>query len=226
MTLRAPRFIHQHRFDLSADALLLSSGLFSLACSVSLTIAWLAGSFDHAGSSASTEPSGALAALGTIVLAVGVVVGPALAWHLHGRQLHWRLLIAVPAMLPVTLAIGLLGKGLAGLFDLLLSPFTDSEFGGAICVLVLVSIMYMTVLWHAIRDAMAPAGDPPMLERLRLLSLTSLVVLAFVVAGGAALGHGEVGEALIFAMVMGLAALIVTVVSAWIDDRMATAPVA
>lgn len=225
--MRAPRFIHQHKFDLAADALLLSSGLFALVGSFSITVVWLVGGFDRGTSvTPPTMSSGLLPGVGTVLLIAGVVVGPALAWHLHGRRLHWRLLLAIPALLPVASGLGFVGMMLARFFDLLLSPFTDSEFAGAICVLVLVSILYLTVLSHAIRDAMAPAGDPPMLERLRLLCLTSLVVLAFVVAGGVAAGFAEIGEALIFAMVMGFAALIVTVVTAWVDDRMTKRPVA
>lgn len=218
--MRAPRFMHQHKFDLAADALLISSGLFALAGSAVLIIVWLFGGFQD-GSTANgpdlISDSWLAAALSVLATLVGVVGGPALAWRLHGYRLHPRLIIATLATPISILVVGLLAPVLSGVFQWLLTPFTDWEFAGAVALLVVVSIPYGIVLLHAARDAMAPAGDPPMLERMRLLSLTALLVLLFVVAGAIAIDRAEVAEALIFTMGIGLGAISTTIAAAYLE---------
>ena len=53
--MRAPRFMHQHKFDLAADALLISSGLFALAGSAVLIVVWLFGGFQDASTANSPD---------------------------------------------------------------------------------------------------------------------------------------------------------------------------
>lgn len=225
--MRAPRFIHQHKFDLVADALLITSGLFALMCSVAVTVAWLFGGLTDP--SAANSPSStlevAMGALTSLALIGGVIGGPAWAWHLHGRRLRWRLLLAIPAAAAAFFVIALVAPLLSKLFDALLSPFTDFEYRGGIMLLTVVSLGYLTVLIHAVRDAMAPAGDPPLLERLRLLSLTSLLLLVFVVAGAMALGYGgAIGEALIFTMLVGIIAGATTIAATFLDPAPTVTP--
>lgn len=223
--MRAPRFIHQHKFDLIADALLLTSGLFALVCSLAVTVTWLFGGLaDPASTSPGSALEIALGLLTSVALVVGVIGGPAWAWHLHGRRLHWKLLLAVPVAGAAFFVIALAAPLLSTFFDAVLSPITDTEYRGAVMLLVVVSLGYITVLVHAMRDAMAPAGDPPMLERLRLLSLTALLLEVFVVAGAMALGYGaEIGEALIFTMLVGIIAAVTTAAAGYFDNDTAGA---
>lgn len=221
--MRAPRFIHQHKFDLAADALLLASGLFALACSLSLLVVWIFGGFLPAsgpGTQDVISDSPVAFGLGFLTLLAGTAAGPALTWWLHGRTFSWRLLLAFPLAAPVMVAFAVVMPLLATVLDKLLSLFTDWEYAGPVAVLALVAIAYSIIFVHAMRDAMAPAGDPPLLERMRLLSLVFLAVLAMVVAGAAALGYYEIGEALIFAMVMGFSASIVTAMADLVDRKL------
>jgi hypothetical protein len=220
--MRAPRFIHQHKFDLFADALLITSGLFALVCSIALTLVWLFGGFANQSGELGPDSTvdAMVGALTSLAVIGGVLGGPAWAWHLHGRRLQWKLLLAVPAAAAAFFAIALGAPVLSMLFDIPLSLVSDSENRGGAALLVLVSIGYLTVLVHAMRDAMAPAGDPPMLERLRLLSFTALLLLVFVTAGAMALGYGaEIGEALIFTMLVGIIAGATTVAATYIDPH-------
>lgn len=225
--MRAPRFIHQHKFDLAADALLLASGLFALTCSVSLLIVWIFGGFlpeSGPGDQDVISDTPVAFGLGFITMLAGAVAGPALSWWLHGRTFHWRLLLAFPLSVPVLAVPAIAAPLLATGFQWLLSPVTDWEFAGPMTLLALLTILYGIALVHAMRDAMAPAGDPPLLERLRLLSLVFLAALALVVAGAAAMGYYEIGEALVFAMVMGFSAAIVTAVADLVDHRLGGTP--
>ncbi len=214
--MRAPRFIHQHKFDLAADALLLASGLFALVASIGITLLWVTGDIpDDVSESASVLSQ----LLSLLMLVIGAFVGPALAWRLHGRRLRARLLFAPFLSILAVSGLMILLSFVASLVHWLLSPLTAWEFTGAIVILVVTSTLFIGILWHAMRDAMAPAGDPPQLELLRLLSLLGLVVLAFVVAGAAALGYGGgIAEALIFAMLMGFAGSMTTVFGNRLDD--------
>lgn len=223
--MRAPRFIHQHKFDLAADALLLSSGLFAITCSLTLLVVWLLGGFlpeSGPGTTDTISDTPLAMGLGFLTMLAGTVVGPALAWWLHGRTFRWRLLLALPLAVAVMSVLAMVMPLLATVFELVLSPVTDWEFAGPVATLAVVTVLYGVVMVHAMRDAMAPAGDPPMLERMRLLSLVFLAVLALVVAGAAAMGYYEIGEALIFAMAMGFAAAAVTGLADVVDRRLGT----
>lgn len=218
--MRAPRFIHQHKFDLAADALLISSGLFALVTSIGLTLLWVTGHLPTTENSPidDTSESPLAALLSLLMVGAGLIVGPALAWRYHGHALRIRLLAApIAASIGVSVVVIVLSLVASGL-QYLLNPLSAEEFTGAIVVLTLVSLLYLGALWHAVRDAMAPAGDPPQLERLRLLALSSLLVLVFVIAGAAALGYGGgIAEALIFAMLMGFIAAGATMVASAIE---------
>lgn len=227
--MRAPRFIHQHKFDLVADSLLLSSGLFALVCSVAVTLTWLFGGLPDPATGTTTASllGVVLALLTSLAMVAGTFGGPLWAWHLHGRRLRWKLLLAVPAAAVSVFVIVVVAPLLSSVFDLVLTPFTDAEYRGAVMLLVIVSLGFITVLVHAARDAMAPAGDPPMLERLRLLSLTALLLETFVVAGAIALGYGtEIGEALIFTMVVGIIAAVTTTAATLLDPAPTPTPTA
>lgn len=217
--MRAPRFIHQHRFDLAADALLISSGLFSLVASVGLTLMWVTGGFQPgsaADAALSDTPLAVLVSL--LMLGAGTLLGPLLAWRLHGHALHWRHLIALVGGPAVLAVVSSLVPLLATVFHWLLRPLTDNEFVGPLAVGVLFAIPYCMLLLHAWRDAMAPAGDPPALERMRMLSILGLLLLVLVVAGALALGlSGEIGEAFAFAMIMGFSGAAIVLVAAAID---------
>ncbi len=214
--MRAPRFIHQHKFDLAADALLLSSGLFALVASVGLTLMWVTGHLPTSENLSVDDPTetplGVILTL--LMMLVGLLVGPALAWRNHGHALRWRLLIApILASVAAGVIIIVLSFIASGL-QYLLTPRSAGNFTGAIVILAIAALLFVGIMWHAVRDAMAPAGDPPQLERLRLLSLSGLVVLTFVVAGAGALSYGGgISEALIFAMLMGFIAAAATMVA-------------
>lgn len=221
--MRAPRFIHQHRFDLAADAVLLSSGLYALACAIGLTIWWVSFGLPTdatmlAGTESSLIENIVSVVLALLMVSMGTVIGPALAWRLHGRAWHWRLLLAAVAAPVLFGAVTATFPLLASVFAFLLRPFTTAEFAGGLVLLVLLAAVYLVILAHAARDAMAPAGDPPLLERLRLLSLTGLLLLALVVGGALMLGYsGELGDALIFAMLVGFSAAAVVLVATALD---------
>jgi hypothetical protein len=218
--MRAPRFIHQHKFDLAADALLISSGLFALATSIGLTLLWVSGHLPVTEDSPIDDSTTSVfaALLSLFMLLVGLIIGPALAWTNHGHVLRWRLIVAPFAAAFVVSMIVIVLSFLASGIQYLLTPVAAEEFTGAVVVLVVVALLFVGVLWHAVRDAMAPAGDPPQLERLRLLSLSGLVVLVFVVAGATALGYaGGIAEALIFAMLMGFIAAAATMAASAIE---------
>lgn len=219
IAMRAPRLIHQHKFDLAADALLLSSGTFALTASLGLTLFWLSGGFD-AGSAADQAMSDSplAVAVSLLMLAAGLIVGPALAWRLHGHAFKPKLMLAFLGGPAVVYALALPAAGLAWLLQQVLGRFIDFEFAGAISLLVIIGVLYLAVLVHAARDAAAPAGDPPALERMRLLSLLGLLLLVFVVAGALAMeANGEMGDAIIFAMLMGFSGSATVSVAAWLD---------
>jgi len=204
----------------------LASGLFAATCSLSLLVVWLFGGFlpeSGPGTEDVISDTPAAAGLGALMLLAGIVAGPALSWWLHGRSFRWRLLLAIPFGAAVLAAFASLAPLIATLLETVLAPVTDWEYAGAVALLVVLTGLYGAVFVHAMRDAMAPAGDPPLLERMRLLSLVFMAVLALVVAGAAAMGYYEIGEALIFAMVMGFSAAIITAVADLVDHRLGAA---
>lgn len=221
--MRAPRFIHQHRFDLAADAILLASGLYAAVTSLGLTVWWVTGSLPTTNTDLGTRSStGAvgvvISVFSSLMIIAGAVVGPALAWRLHGHALRWRHAVGLFATPLLIAVLGIVLPLLSGILGLLAKPFTSNEYAGPIGTAIVFSVLYVALLVHAARDAMAPAGDPPLLERLRLLSLTALVVLALVVAGALALGYAsQIGEALIFAELFGFTAATAVLIAALVD---------
>jgi hypothetical protein len=194
-------FFTRERMGLVGDALLMTAAAYGVIMGLAALLVTPTGT---------PEPGREWATALASLLLMGVVVAmPVLVWLMHGRRLSG---MAVLGGLVGAFATGFVFMGLAALSAVLaviVSPFTDSDFGGPIAMLVLVSAAFVgLVLWlaaGAIRDLATGRRSHVGIDILRLISLAILVAFSVGVAMWTA-DHpgGESGEALVIAMLAGL----------------------
>lgn len=201
------REVVRERLDLAGDALVVTSGLFAwLAC---IMVAMTMAGWDML--AAEAGGAGALGILASVLSLVmmfaGAVGGPVLVWWLHGRKASWLALLGAVVAAPlVVLTAAVLAPALSAVLGLLLKPLTDWEFAGAVALLVLLAICYVTAIVRTM-FAHRPAGERRQLLHLRWISAGGMVVLAALVTAALLTGvTGEMGEALIFGMMFGAGA--------------------
>ncbi len=220
--MHSPKFIPQTKFDLSADALLLSSGLYAATGVVALPIWWIS-TGRHINPATPgvgvIENSGLAWLLTAIMLMVGFYVGPLLAWQLHGRHQRLRLVLA-PAISPIIIGlIAALGPFFAGLYQVILSPITDWEYAGPTAAFVVLWVVYLLLMWHAVKRILSDKHESVLLKRLAVASVVAVAAFA-VVIGGALVNDYDVTviEELLFVLAIGFGGGHTTHIAAVLDE--------
>jgi hypothetical protein len=220
--MQAPSFIGQNRFDLSSDALLISSGLYAAVASLILPQWWAftGRHIDPAAVGSGVVSNSALALFIVALLAiVGFWIGPAIAWRLHGRRQRIRLVIA-PIVSPILIiVIAGLGPVFAALYALILSPITHWEFAGEAACFAVLGGIHIALVLHAGFRVKPHEGDSPALRGFRIASIIALSVFTLVIIGAVVNGFdGTVVQALLFILAIGYAAGLTTHIAAALDD--------
>lgn len=220
--MQAPSVIGQDRFDLSSDALLISSGLYAGVAALVLPLWW---AFTGRNTDPAAVGSGVLEnsamALGVVALLfiVGFWVGPAVAWRLHGRRQRARLIIA-PLVSPIlVILLAGLGPVFAGLYQVLLDHVTDWQYAGEAAAFAVLGAVHIALINHAIFRVTPHPSDSIYLKPFRMAAISALAVLTVIIA--AALMNdfdGTVVQALLFVLLIGFAAGLTTHIAAAIDD--------
>jgi hypothetical protein len=220
--MQAPSVIGQNRFDLSSDALLISSGAYAAAASVVLPLWWAftGRNVDPAEIGAGVVENSALAWV--IVLGLSVIgfwIGPAIAWRLHGRRQRFRLVIA-PIVSPViVILLAALGPIFAGLYHLILDHFISWPYSGEAAAFGVLGAVHIALVFHAAVRIKPHAGDSVYLRGFRYFSIGALAVLTIIIAAALLNGfEGTVVQALLFFLLIGYAAGLTTHMAAAIDD--------
>lgn len=219
--MQAPSVIGQDRFDLSSDALLISSGAYAAVASLMLPLWW-------AFSGRNVDPAAVGAGVADSTMAWGIVVvlavvgfwgGPAIAWRLHGRRQSVKLMIA-PIVAPVVVVLlAAMGPMFAGLYDVMLSPITDYEYRGEFAAFGVLGAIHIALVAHAALRVRPHAADSALLPAARYASLAALGSLTIIII--AALLNdfdATVVQALLFILAVGYAAGLTTHIAAAIDD--------
>jgi len=145
-----------------------------------------------------------------------VIVGPLVAWRLHGRRLTWM------AVLGAVVGGFVLGNVVGMLAAVVLVPLVwlvtsvSTEIAGLVAVVVVIGGAFVALLvWlvvDGVRDLSPSRREHPRLDVVRFISAAVLVVFAIGVGIWTARNPGdESGEAILFAMMAGVgAAMIVT----------------
>lgn len=213
----------REKFDLSSDALLISSGAYAAVASLTLPLWWWSSGrhIDPATPGSGVIESSLFAwVVVTLMLTVGLYMGPAITWALHGRRHRLRLLLA-PAISPfLVLFIAILGEPFAALFQAALSPFLSWEYAGpAIAFGFLGAVHLSLVLYSLIRVRARRIGEPRLLQRLRYGSFLALAALTMIVGGALANGYdATVIQALLVILAIGYAAGLTTHLAAILDE--------
>jgi len=198
--------VTKERIALAGDACLLTAAAFGLV------VGALGVAFAPQAEPAEAEAWVSLLS-GVLSLAV-MILGPLAAWRLHGRRLTWM------AVLGAVLG-GFVGSNIVGMLVMLIfaplgwlvSQLGGSEFAGLIAMVVVVGGSFVALLlWlvtNGVRDLSPSRRVHPRLDIVRVVSAAALVVFALGVALWTA-NHpgGESGEAIIFAMLAGLVAVL------------------
>lgn len=220
--MQAPSVIGQDRFDLSSDALLISSGLYAGVASIVLPLWWaFTGRNTDPAAVGSGVVSDSTTAWGIIAILaiVGFWVGPAIAWRLHGRRQRLRLVIA-PLVSPlVVILIAALGPVFAGLYQVLLSPLTNWEYAGEAAAFAVLGAVHLALVFHAAFRNHSYVSDSHFLKAIRVASLIALGLLTLIII--AALMNGfesTVIQALLFILLIGYAAGLTTHMAAALDE--------
>jgi hypothetical protein len=212
----------------AGDAFLFSAALFALAMAAGGAIMSLRGLFG---------PDGPVGVLGLVVSGTSsllglaaVVAGAVIAWKLHGHDFGGA---AIPGIvLGIVLAAITMGVGFFALAGIGtgISALSGSEFAGLIFLVVAAVVGTLVIVVRldvdAVRD-MAPArSEHRRLDTLRLVATAVLVVYSVGVAVAVYLNPGsEVGEAILFAIMAGAQAGLVTAFAdMWVrrDERKQT----
>ena len=146
-----------------------------------------------------------------------VIVGPLVAWRLHGRRLTWMAVLgAVVGGFVLGNVVGMLAMLVLVPLVWLVTSVSGSEIAGLIVVVVLVGGAFVALLVWLVVDGVGDLSpsrrEHPRLDVVRFISVAVLVVFAIAVGIWTARNPGgETGEAILFAMMAGVgAAMIVT----------------
>lgn len=212
----------REKFDLSSDALLISSGLYAASASVSLPLWWwMTGRhIDPATPGAGVIESSVFAwTLVSIMLVLGLYVGPAIAWALHGRRQRLRLVVA-PIVSPIVIfIIALLGEPFSAVFQQAMSPFTDWEYAGPAAAFGVLGAVHLALVLYALLRIPAHRDDAPSLRHWRMFSFLALGALTVIIAGALFNGYDStVIQSLLVILAIGYAAGLTTHMAAVLDD--------
>lgn len=220
--MQAPSVIGQDRFDLSSDALLISSGLYAGVAALVLPM-WWAFTGRHidpaAVGSGVVEDSGMAWGIVAALAVVGFWIGPAVAWRLHGRRQRPRLFIA-PVISPiVVIMLAALGPIFAGLYHVLLKPFTDWEYSGEAAAFGVLGAVHIALVIHSFFRVKPHAADSAYLKPFRIAAVAALSVLTVIIIAALMNGYdATVVQALLFILLIGYAAGLTTHIAAALDD--------
>ncbi|HZW45422.1 MAG TPA: hypothetical protein VFF32_13735 [Dermatophilaceae bacterium] len=146
-----------------------------------------------------------------------VIVGPLVAWRLHGRRLTCMAVLgAVVGGFVLGNVVGMLAMLVLVPLVWLVTSVSGSEIAGLIVVVVLVGGAFVALLVWLVVDGVGDLSpsrrEHPRLDVVRFISVAVLVVFAIAVGIWTARNPGgETGEAILFAMMAGVgAAMIVT----------------
>ena len=197
------------RHELAADGVLITSGLFSLACSVVLPVMWLVSDEPLAeGTLYSSAAMNIVANVLNVVMLASVVAGPWLTWTLHGRKVTWKIVVAAVLSIP---AATLIASLVLPLLNRLLHPiaaiFSDAEYAAPIFVGVLAGVVYLWIIARAVRATFFEYGGPVRLIRAHQASLIGIGAIVSELAVGIGLMgvDGSMAEVLAFGMLFGFA---------------------
>jgi hypothetical protein len=197
--------VTRERGVLAGDACLLTAAAFGLVMGV------LALTFAREG-----EPAGTWVSLLSAVLSLVVVIlGPLVAWRLHGRHLTGiAVLGAVIGGFVGSNVVGILVMLVFAPLGWLVSQVGGSELAGLILMVVVVGAAFAALMaWlvaDGVRDLSLSRRAHLRLDVLRLISTAVMVVFAIGVWLWTSAHPGdESGEAIIFAMFAGMSAAIV-----------------
>lgn len=212
----------REKFDLSSDALLISSGMYAAAASVSLPLWWWASgrNIDPATPGAGViEDAGLAWILVAFMLILGLYVGPAIAWALHGRKQRLRLVVA-PIVSPVVIFfIALLGEPFAALYQGWLTPLTTWEYAGPALAFAVLGAVHLGLVLYALLRIPARSGDSQLLRGARLAAFVALALLTLIIGAAYANGYdATVVQALLVILGIGYAAGLTTHMAAVIDE--------
>lgn len=219
--MQAPSVIGQDRFDLSSDALLISSGAYAAVASLMLPLWWAftGRNVDPASVGAGVADSGMAWSIVLVLAVAGFWVGPAIAWRLHGRRQSLKLVVA-PIIAPIVVVLlAALGPIFAGLYDVVLSPITDYEYRGEFAAFGVLGAVHLALVVHALLRVKPHAADSTLLPAARYASLAALGSLTVIIV--AALLNdfdATVVQSLLFILAIGYAAGLTTHIAAAIDD--------
>lgn len=195
------------RHELAADGVLITSGLFALACAVLLPLLWLVSDEPLAEGTVYSNPAmSVVATLMNIVMLGSVIAGPWLTWTLHGRTFTWK--VAVAGILSIPVAT-LLAGAFVPLLNRMLHPIaalvSDEEYAAPIAVGILAGGVYLLVIARAARATFFEYGGPVPLIRVHQASLIGLaLIVAELVVGIGLMGvDGSMAEVLAFGMLFG-----------------------
>ena len=220
--MHAPTAIGQDRFDLSSDALLISSGAYAAVASLALPLWWAftGRNVDPGAVGQGVVEDAGLAWLiiGTLAI-VGFWVGPAIAWRLHGRRQRLRLVVA-PLISPiVVIMLAALGPIFAGLYHLVLDRFIDWEYSGEAAAFAVLGAVHIALVMHATFRIPAREGQSIYLKPARVLSLITLSTLTAIIIAAVLNDYdATVIQAILFILLIGYAAGLTTHIAASIDD--------
>lgn len=195
------------RHELAADGVLITSGLFALACAVLLPILWLVADEPLAeGSMYSSPAMNAVATVMNVMMLGSVVAGPWLTWTLHGRSFTWKVALAGALSVP---AATLVAGAVVPLLNRVLHPIaalvSDAEYAAPIAVGIVAGAVYLWVIARAARATFFEYGGPVRLIRVHQASLIGLAVIVTELAVGIGLMgvDGSMAEVLAFGMLFG-----------------------
>lgn len=195
------------RHELAADGVLITSGLFALACAVLLPILWLVADQPLAeGSTYSNPAMNAVATIMNMVMLGSVVAGPWLTWTLHGRRFSWPVAVAGALSIPVAT---LVAAAVIPLLNRVLHPLaalvSDQEYAAPIAVGIIAGVVYLWVIARAARATFFEYGGPVRLIRVHQAALIGLAVIVAELAVGIGLMgvDGSMAEVLAFGMLFG-----------------------
>ncbi len=213
-TARKQRFFTQ----VAGDAFLFSAALFAIPMGLIGLVVWLV-----PGLSGPEGPAGVAGAvvsgLSSILGIAGVVAGAVIAWKMHGRDFSSTSIagIALGVVLgSIATGVAIFGFiGIAMLIGRLIGEVPGLIF--AVAILAIVCIVAIIRLdSDAIRDMASERSEHRRLDALRLSATAVLIVLAGVVATLVTrYPTQEYGEAILFAIMAGAQAAIITAIADW-----------
>lgn len=176
---------------LAADGCLITGGTFAVMMGAAFVLDWL-------GVAPLSEPGGsgidlALSLLSWLLQVGGFVVGPLLAWRLHGRPLNRSALVALFLGFPVSAMLIAPVAMLAPAVDWFVGLFSSVDYAGAVTYLVaIVLVIAAAIVWvdvDALRDLARDRRESIGLDAGRLLA--TLVILAYWAVVIAKMASGE-----------------------------------